>query len=310
MSKAKFESGARIGALFGGVAMAMDIEHAVEALSLRYPDAVQPGADFKAAVNIPAGERYGVSHGVAVVPVRGILTPDSRAFEKYLGWATYAGIEETAAELAAADDVAAVVLDINSPGGTVLGWQAAIDAIAALAKIKPVYAIANSLAASAAYGIASQATSIAMTPGALVGSIGVMRQGAWPVQPDAWGEQNFVALSSKARAKAPNPTTEIGGAEIQRGLDELENEFHANVAAGRNIPLDDLAARLSVTDDPADGGATFFPADAIKRGLADTMETRAAFYARVMAAHAPKPKAKTRAAYRAQAEAATLIASQ
>jgi len=247
--------------------------------------------------------------GVAVMPVRGVLTPNSEILERYLGWATYAGIEAACAEIAAAEDVGAAVLEIDSPGGLVMALNGAAAAVAALAAVKPVYVLVNPLAASAAYWLASQATSVSMTPGALVGSVGIMRESSVPVQPDMMGEQWNVHVSSHARAKWPDPRTESGRAEIQRSLDENEAEFHAMVARGRGIAPEALAQQLSVTGDPADGGAVFGAAQAIQRGLADTMETRAAFYDRVMAAHAPRPAARPAArAFAAQAAAAAAVA--
>lgn len=297
-------------ARLGGQLMAVDPIYGRESLSMDWPAAAMAARSDMVAgtdLKVERGERYVSVRGVAVMPIRGILTPNSEILERYLGWATYAGIEAACAEIAAADDVGAAVLEIDSPGGSVLQLSGAVAAVAALAAIKPVYVLANPLAASAAYALASQGTSIAMTAGAFIGSIGVIQQVSAPVQPDMYGEQWNVYLSSHARAKWADPRTEAGRAEIQRGLDEFEAVFHADVARGRGIALDALAAQLSVTADEADGGAVFMAAEAIRRGLADTMETRAAFYDRVFAAHAPQP-ARGKASARAFAQAAAAAA--
>lgn len=297
-------------ARLGGQLMAVDPIHGRENLAMEWPSAaliarsdMVAGADLK----VERGERFVSVRGVAVMPVRGILTPNSEILERYLGWATYAGIEAACAEIAAADDVGAAVLEIDSPGGLVMGLAGAVAAVSALAAVKPVYVLANPLAASAAYAIASQGTSIAMTAGAYVGSIGVMVESSAPVQPDMYGEQWNIHVSSRARAKWADPRTEAGRAEIARRLDEFEAIFHADVARGRGIAPNVLAGQLSVTEDEADGGAVFLAAEAIGRGLADTMETRAAFYDRVFAAHAPQP-VRGKASARALAHAAAAIA--
>jgi ClpP class serine protease len=298
-----------IASYIGAQAMAVDVGFGTGLLGMALPTAEQPVAAFSAGgVTIQRGERFAISRGIGVMPVRGMLTPNSEILERYLGWSTYVGIEDTAALLAASDEVAAVVLEFDSPGGLVIGMDAAVAAVAALAQVKPVYAMVNPLAASAAYHIASQCTSIAVTPGGVVGSIGVMRAGSWPVQPDMYGEEWSIDLSTHARAKWPNPTTEAGKREIARSLDESEARFHANVAAGRGIDPAALTAQLSVTDDPVDGGAIFYADDAIKRGLADSQETRAAFYDRVMSAHAPAPKGQARSAFAARAAASAALA--
>lgn len=256
-----------------------------------------------------AVERYTIQRGVAVVPVRGILTPNSAVLERWFGWSTYFGIAEALADLTGRGDVSAIVLDVDSPGGLVTGCAGAAEAVAAANSIKPVHAIAAPLAASAAYWIASQASSLAVIPGGIVGSIGVAMFASSIVGPDNWGEQWFSLTSSHARAKRPDPGTDEGMTELRRSLDEHEALFHAAVAAGRGIPEGDLAARLSVTSDPRDGGAVFQGADAIARGLADTVETRNAFYARMFDAHGGSGKGAARAKFGAIA-AAAVAASQ
>lgn len=292
-------------AMLGTAPMALDavLGHAV--LQARWPvegqSARAPAFAAAPGLRVEPGQRYVVARGVAIMPLRGLLTPNMEILERYLGWSTHAGIEAAASELAAMEDVRAVVIPADSPGGYVLGLQAAVEAVRALAAIKPVHVLVDPMAASAAYAIASQATDITMVAGSSVGSIGVMRYAATPVAPDNGGDQWSLHVSSHAQAKIPDPGTEKGRAEIQRDLDVAEAEFHANVAAGRGIAPADLAARLSVTDDDVDGGAVFGPADAIARGLADRQETRAAFWNRVFGAYAPKPAPGRRAALAASA---------
>jgi ClpP class serine protease len=189
-----------------------------------------------------------------------------------------------------------------------MGQEAASAAIAALAKVKPVHVIVSPLAASAAYWLASQATEISAAPGSIVGSIDTMRESSWPVQPGMDGNQTGLHVSSHARAKAPNPMSEAGLRQIQRELDDAEARFLAAVSAGRGIALEDLIARLSSTDDPADGGGWFMPETALEKGLVDRIETKASFYARVFGAYAPQPMAKKPAAARAFHAAAAAAA--
>ncbi|NBE05937.1 S49 family peptidase [Rhodobacter sp. CCP-1] len=294
--------------------MALDLRRAQDLLALDQGDAMVAGLRRPAmaleannGLRVEPGERFAVLRGVAVVPVRGILTHGSALYESWFGWATYSGIEDTAAQLAADADVTAVILDMNSPGGLVIGCEAAAEAIRSLRAVKPVHALVNPLAASAAYLIASQATSITMTPGALVGSIGTMTEVLQPVQPSLYGDQAFIITSSHARAKRPDPTTEVGRAELQRFADEAEARFHQAVSLGRGIALEELPALLSVTDDPADGGASYEFEAALARRLVDGRETRAAFYDRIFAQHGLQPRRPAtggRAALGAQAVAA------
>ncbi len=277
-----------LASLFGPLQpMALAEDLAAPLLALAIPDgAADPAAAARAPVAGPSTpDRFTVARGLAVVPVRGILTPNMAQYERWFGWATYHGLAETLAHLAASENAAAIVLEIDSPGGLVCGLEAAAEAIAAAAAVKPVHALVSPLAASAAYWLASQASEIVMTPGAVAGSIGVALTAAAHVQPGANGAQIFEMSSRHARAKRPDASTE----------------------AGRAIPAAELAARLSVTDDPQDGGATFRAPEAIRRGLADRTETRAAFYARLTAGTAPKPRSPSRA-FAARAAAAQALA--
>jgi len=300
-----------IAAHLGGQIAALDVDRAQDLLMMEWPADDQTAFHDRAdaavmagPVEVQRGERYAVSRRVAVMPVRGILTPASRVLEYYLGWATYQGIEESCAALADDDEVAAVVMDMNTPGGMVLQCEGAGRAIAALAAVKPVHVIANPMAASAGYWLAAQGSDLSVVPGGEVGSIGTMRMSVWPVEVGAHGDKWGVHVSSHARAKNPNPTDEIGLAEIQRSLDESEAIFLDAVASGRGLDRATLSARLSVTDNVADGGAMYRVADAIARGLADAEETRAAFYDRIFAAYAPPPVAGARRGQSALAQAA------
>lgn len=286
--------------VFTGAPVAMAADLARDLLAQALPVA----GDRDGVVAAVTVERFTVQRGVAVVPVRGLLTPNSAILERWMGWSTYFGIAETMAELGERGDVSAIILDVDSPGGLVTGCEGAVAAVAEAAKHKPVHALASPLAASAAYWIASQASTLAVAPGGLVGSIGVAMMASSIVGPDSWGEQRFSLASSHARAKRPDPGTEEGMAELRRSLDEVEAAFHAAVSAGRNIPLAELPTRLSVTDDPRDGGAVFRGADAMARGLADSIESRPAFYGRILQTYASAQKTGGGSAYRARAAAA------
>lgn len=282
----------------GALPVALAFNHAAGLLSTELPSAV--AGEVQAS---SAPERFAVARGVAVVPVRGLLTPNTLAYERWFGWTTYRGLTETMLEMAANEDVRAIILDVDCPGGLVLGLDAAARAVREVARAKPVHALADPMASSAAYYLASQARDIAVAPGAIVGSIGTARMAGHYAAPDYSGTMWHDFTSSHARAKIPDPSTDEGKAEIQRSLDEAEAQFHAAVAAGRGIPLDDLPARLSVSDDERDGGAVFYAEEAIARGLADTAETREDFFGRIFADYAPPPRRAGRA-YLAQAAAA------
>jgi ClpP class serine protease len=294
-----------IAAQFVGGGPISALQHYAEPLlRMPMPDAVQGlQAGEVSALTVESGQRFAVQGGVALVPVRGLLTPNSMILERFLGWTTYRGLTETMDELASNEDVRAIVLACDTPGGSVLGLKGAVEAVARANSEKPVHAIVDPLCASAGYHIASQATEISMGAGGWVGSIGVINISMQPVGMGMSGFQVFQILSSHARAKVPDVTTEAGQQLVQQEIDALEAQFLDDVAEGRGIDRDAITAQLSVTDDVRDGGAVFWGQDAQRRGLIDVIEDRATAMARITALYARAP-ARSGAGAMARARAA------
>jgi signal peptide peptidase SppA len=132
-------------------------------------------------------------------------------------------ISAALAEANADDSVAQILLDIDSPGGSVSGVQELAAEISA--SKKPVTAYANSLAASAAYWIGSAASSFYMTPGGEVGSIGV-----WMMHQD-WSTAlknegiDVTLISAGARKVEGNPYQPLGK-EAQTFMQSRVNDYY------------------------------------------------------------------------------------
>jgi signal peptide peptidase SppA len=124
-----------------------------------------------------AAARQPATHpgGIAVLPLVGIFTQRGSLWDELLGGGSVPTqrVTETVRQLAADRRVAAIVLDIDSPGGSVGGLQELSDTIHEARAHKPVIAVANSLAASAAYWVGSAAAEVVVTPEGQAGSIGV-----------------------------------------------------------------------------------------------------------------------------------------
>ena len=118
---------------------------------------------------------FAESEGVAIIPVAGVIGHKLGPVAKMLG-AVDALDVMAAVELAADDDdVQTIVLDIDSPGGTVAGipeLAETVEAVQASGK-KKIYAYTDSQMASAAYWLAAGANGIFAAPSAEVGSVGV-----------------------------------------------------------------------------------------------------------------------------------------
>ncbi|MGZ5850738.1 MAG: signal peptide peptidase SppA, partial [Methyloceanibacter sp.] len=102
---------------------------------------------------------------IARLSVSGIIT-DNRQMQELID------------KLAKADQVKAVIVDINSPGGTTTGGEAMYDAVRRLAEKKPVVAVCGTLATSAAYIVALATDRIFVYGNTITGSVGVIFQWA------------------------------------------------------------------------------------------------------------------------------------
>jgi len=119
---------------------------------------------------------YGVLSGVAVIPVEGTLVHRLGSLHPYSGMTGYDGIKALFAMAWDDPAVRAIVLDIDSPGGEVSGCFDLADAIYAARETgeKPIWAILDEGAYSAAYAIASACTHITVPRTGGVGSVGVI----------------------------------------------------------------------------------------------------------------------------------------
>lgn len=117
--------------------------------------------------------KYEVHDGVAYIPLKGVIGKGLTALEKATGCVD---VEDAMANMAAAaadPEVKAVVLDVDSPGGTVTGVPECAAAFRALGKVKPTMAFCDGESCSAGYWVASQANRFNVTPSASIGNVGV-----------------------------------------------------------------------------------------------------------------------------------------
>ena len=203
-----------------------------------------------------------IRDGVAVIPIHGIITPRHDLFTLLMGGTS---LELLAKEIQTAldnNDVHAILLDIDSPGGVAVGPSEMADVIRKATQKKPIWAYVGRNCCSAAYWLASATTNIVAQKTALLGSIGVVSSVAVQEQPDADGYKQIEIVSSNAKNKRPDPRTPEGEATIRSELDALEAEFIQSVATYRNVGTD------TVKSDFGQGGVVVGEA-AINAGMAD-----------------------------------------
>ncbi|MBT3398998.1 MAG: S49 family peptidase [Rhodospirillaceae bacterium] len=226
----------------------------------------------QAALNRPASNgrsSYAISDGgVAVIPVQGTLVQRSSGLDAESGLTSYARIGAEMRDALANAQVRAILMEIDSPGGEVAGLFDLADAIYQARDVKPVWAIANENAYSAAYAIASAAERIFLPRSAGVGSIGVVAMHMDQSAKDA--KQGYVytpvfAGTRKIDGSEHFPLSDEARASLQAEVDRLYGLFVSTVARNRNIDVGAVRAteagwlnpQEAVAGGFADGIATF-----------------------------------------------------
>ncbi|EJL0134388.1 S49 family peptidase [Escherichia coli] len=129
--------------------------------------------DYMAGGQRPA-KSYQVKNGIAILPVSGTLVHKLGTLRPYSGMTGYDGLTVRLQMAVSDPDVRGILLDIDSPGGQAAGAFDCADMIYRLREQKPVWALCNDMACSAAMLLAAACTRRLVTQTAKIGSIGVM----------------------------------------------------------------------------------------------------------------------------------------
>jgi signal peptide peptidase SppA len=167
-----------------------------------------------------------------ILPINGVLRPSATE-----------PLADMIRSLGADNKVGTVVLKIMSPGGLVWGTQELGDAIFDVRQDKPVIAVADKYAFSAAHWIATQATAFYATPSGQVGSVGV-RAG----HVDMSGFEEKIGMKTTLIASDPKkvaghpyaPLSDEDRAEMEAEILEMAGTFNAAIARGRGIKASEV----------------------------------------------------------------------
>lgn len=215
-----------IVAVFGALALVA---------ALRIPDA------------LPGGQH------VLRLPVSGFITEDRRVLQ---------AIEDAAKN----DAVRALVVAIDSPGGSMAGGEALHTALRRFAEHKPVVAVMGATAASAGYMAALPAQRVFARESTVTGSIGVLLQSfdlSDLLERAGVRPQVFTSGPLKDQPSLFRPLTEEGRAAVDRVIQDLHGQFVGMVAAGRRM---DPARARALAD-----GRIFTGRQAVEEGLVDAI---------------------------------------
>lgn len=258
------------GRYLAWVEMAKNVKVTVEQLAA--PEAVTK--------LIPARKSVG---NVAVITLNGYLTQKPNLLSLLFGGTSVLGFTREVVAAVQDSSVGAVVVSADSPGGEVFGLMEAASVLRAVRGSKPIIAVADPLAASAAYWLASQADEVVSTPSGLTGSVGVI--GVHVDQSKAL-EQMGIAVSlitygrRKAEGAPEQPLSDEARAGIQERVDYYGRAFEADVAKGRRISVEKVRSDFGE-------GSVMVADKALKAGLVDRIDTLDEVVAQVARGYRP-----------------------
>ena len=224
--------------------------------------------------------------GIAVIPIHGTLVKRVLGMEAASGLTSYGGIAQEIDAALADPQVQGILLDIDSPGGEASGSFELARQIRHAATQKPVWAVANDAAYSAAYALAASAQRLIVTETGGVGSIGVIALHIDQSAKDAQEGYRYTAVTAGAHKNdfSPHhPLSDEAKAELQAEVDRLYGLFVEHVTAMRSLNADAVRATEA---------GLYFGANAITAGLADAVssfETALADFSLFLSARNHKP---------------------
>jgi len=228
-----------------------------------------PGIVHVAMEDAAARRKPSMSRSVAVLPVVGTLAKRMDMVGESSGGMSTDRIGMEFDRLLNDDAVAAIVLDIDSPGGESFGVQELSDKIYAARGRKPITAVANPEAASAAYYIGSAADELSVTPSGWVGSIGaVMVHTDLSRLNETLGRTvTYIhAGQFKVEGNADEPLSDESLAYFQREVDAVAEQFVRDVARNRGVSAADVRRAYGE-------GRMLRARDAKAAGMVDRIET-------------------------------------
>jgi len=201
------------------------------------------------------GSQLGDDH-ILRIAVFGVLTPNH-----------YADLRE---EIQSADDdpdVRAILLNLDSPGGSVHELFELTETLRSVRRKKPIVAVANHHATSAAFAIAASCGRVVVTQTAAIGSVGVLAVHVETSEMDRKLGVKFTPVFAGQRKNdlSPDePLSDRARADLQREVDRIYSLLCEDVGRGRGISAD----RVRATE-----AQTYYGERAVAAGLADGIGT-------------------------------------
>lgn len=228
---------------------------------------------------------------VAILPLLGTIIPRANLMSEMSGGTSVQRFSNNLRQALRDPDVGSIVIDVDSPGGQVGGVPELADEIYQSRGEKRIVAVANTLAASAAYWIGSAADEMVVTPSGEVGSVGVVAMHEdWSKFLEEKGVKvTFIhAGEHKVEGNAYEPLDDEAKAFFQSRVDDYYGMFVESVARGRDV------SPATVRRDFGQG-RVYGGREAVQLGMADRIETLDAVVDRLLVDGRGQAKGRSRA---------------
>lgn len=176
--------------------------------------------------------------GVTVLPVYGVISHRMNMMAQMSGGTSVEQLQARFREALADPKISSIVLDVDSPGGSVAGIQELADEIYAARGQKRIVAQVNPLAASAAYWLAAAAPEIVATPSGAAGSIGVytVHEDVSKALADKGVKVSMISAGKyKVEGNSFEPLSDSAREYMQARVDQYYDQFVGAVARGRGV---------------------------------------------------------------------------
>jgi len=231
---------------------------------------------------------YQVHDGVAVIPLYGVLGPRMNLMMRYSGGTSSQEFAAAVDQAIEDNEVRAIVLDIDSPGGSVLGTPEAAERVHLAAQKKTVVAVGTGMMCSAAYYIGAAAGQVVCTRSTKTASIGVLSlHSDYSAMETTAGIRRTVirAGSKKVRANPHETLNDEGRATLQQQANDYYDMFVTDVARYRGVSVETVLAEFGA-------GEPMLAAKAQTAGVIDRIGTLSEIIAE-LGQDQPAPQAST-----------------
>ncbi|TXH56413.1 MAG: S49 family peptidase [Desulfurellales bacterium] len=208
---------------------------------------------------------------IAVIPLHGVMEHRLSMIGYLMGGTSTLAFGHAMDAAVADPNIGGILVSIDSPGGSSFGVQEVAAKIRAARGTKPMVAVADPMAASGAYWLASQFDRFYVSPSSGAGSVGAYRMHQ-NVSEQLAKEGVSVeiiradASPEKVSMNDVEPLTDAARTHAKSQLNQVLDQFIADISAGRGIP--DATVRETFGK-----GRVLLAKEAVAVGMADRVAT-------------------------------------